>query len=149
MIFVLWKICPTQLTPQESKESWKKRSKCVFQPKFIFSFGASLVAQMVNCLPIMRETRIQSLGQEDFLENEMAILSSILVWKIPWTVEPGRLQSMRLQRIGHAFFTFFLLNKISAAYSWVGVKYIARGTDKHALYSINIAFIHKLYYTEK
>ena len=63
--------------------------------------GASLVAQMVKCLPIMRKTRVQSLGREDLLEKEMATHSSILTWKIPWMEEPGRLQSMRSQRVGH------------------------------------------------
>ena len=47
------------------------------------------------------ETRVQSLGWEDLLEKEMAIHSSILVWKTPWTEEPGRLQSMRSQRVRH------------------------------------------------
>ena len=62
---------------------------------------ASLVAQMVKRLPAMRETQGQSLGQEDPLEKEMATHSSTLAWKIPWTEEPGRLQSMGLQRVGH------------------------------------------------
>ena len=67
----------------------------------------SLVAQIVRRLPKMQETRVQSLGQEDPLEKEMATFSSILAWKIPWTDEPGRLQSMGLQRVGHDFtFTF-------------------------------------------
>ena len=52
-------------------------------------------------LPTLRETRIRSLGQEDLLEKEMATYSSILAWKIPWMVEPGRLQSMGSQRVGH------------------------------------------------
>ena len=55
---------------------------------------ASLVAQMVKRLPIMREIRVRSPGQEDLLEKEMATHSSTLAWKIPWTEEPGRLQSM-------------------------------------------------------
>ena len=59
--------------------------------------GASLVAQMVKNLPAMQET----LGQEDPLEKGMAIHSSILVWKIPWTEKPGGLQSMGSQRVGH------------------------------------------------
>ena len=60
-----------------------------------------MVAQMVERLPTMQETRVQSLGQEDLLEKEMATHSSVLAWKIPWTEEPGRLQSMGLQRVGH------------------------------------------------
>ena len=56
---------------------------------------------MVKRLPTKRETWFRSLGQEDPLEKEMATLSSILAWKIPWTEEPGRLQSIGSQRVGH------------------------------------------------
>ena len=56
---------------------------------------------MVKCLPAMRETWGQSLVQEDPLEKEMATQSRTLAWKIPWTEEPGRLQSRGLQRVGH------------------------------------------------
>ena len=63
--------------------------------------STSLVVQTVKCLPTMWETWVQSLGQEDLLEKEMATHSSILAWKIPWMEEPGRLQSMGLQRTGH------------------------------------------------
>ena len=62
---------------------------------------------MVKCLPTMRETWVQSLGQEDLLEKETATHSSILAWKIPWMEEPGRLQSMgsglenSMNRIAH------------------------------------------------
>ena len=61
----------------------------------------SLVAQTVKCLPTMRETRVRSLGQEDPLEKEMASHSSTLAWRIPWMEEPGGLQSMGSQRVGH------------------------------------------------
>ena len=61
----------------------------------------SVVAQTVNCLPTMQETRVRSLGWEDPLEKEMAPHSSTLASKIPWTEEPGRLQSMGSQRVGH------------------------------------------------
>ena len=67
--------------------------------------GASLVAQMVKCLPTKRETQVRSLGQEDPLEKEMANHSSIVAWKIPWTEEPDRLQSMGSQRVGHDWAT--------------------------------------------
>ena len=60
----------------------------------------SLAAQMVKHLLTMHETQVQSLGREDLLEKEMATHSSILAWKIPWE-EPGRLQSMGSQRVGH------------------------------------------------
>ena len=56
--------------------------------------GASQVAQMVKNLPAMQETQVQSVGWEDPLEKGMATHSSILAWEIPWTEEPGRLQSM-------------------------------------------------------
>ena len=61
----------------------------------------SLLAQMVKRLSPMWETWVRSLGQEDPLEKEMAIHSSTIAWKIPWTEEPGRLQSMGSQRVGH------------------------------------------------
>ena len=61
----------------------------------------SLVAQTVKCLPTVRETGVQSLGEEDILEKEMVTHSSILAWKIPWTEESGKLQSMGLRRVGH------------------------------------------------
>ena len=61
--------------------------------------GASLVAQTVKRLPTMREIRVRSLGQEDPLEKEMSTHSSTLAWKIPWTKEPDRLQSMGLQSL--------------------------------------------------
>ena len=61
----------------------------------------SLVAQMVKHQPTIRETWVQSLGQEDLLEEEMATHSSILAWKIQWTEEPVRLQSMGSQRVGY------------------------------------------------
>ena len=56
---------------------------------------------MVKRLSTMRETRVRSLGQEDPLEKEMAIHSSTIAWKIPWTEEPDRLESMGSQRVGH------------------------------------------------
>ena len=61
----------------------------------------SRVAQMVKRLSTMWETWVQALGWEDPLEKEMAIHSSTIAWKIPWTEEPGRLQSTGLQRVGH------------------------------------------------
>ena len=60
-----------------------------------------LVAQRLKRFPARQETRVQSLDREDPLEKEMATHSSILAWKIPWTEEPGRLQSTGLQRVGH------------------------------------------------
>ena len=59
------------------------------------------MAQTVKHLPAMLETRVQSLGWEDPLEKEMAVHSSVLAWRIPWTEEPGGLQSMGLQIVSH------------------------------------------------
>ena len=56
---------------------------------------------MVKNPPAMQETRVQPLGREDPLEEEIAAHTSILAWEIPWTQEPGRLHSMGLQRVGH------------------------------------------------
>ena len=56
---------------------------------------------MVKNLPIMQESQVQPLGREDPLEKELATRSSILAWSIPWTDEPGRLQFMGLQQVGH------------------------------------------------
>ena len=64
-----------------------------------FQYHTSFVAQLVKNLPAVQETRVQSLGRKDPLEEEMARNSSILVWEISWTEEPGGLQSMVLQRV--------------------------------------------------
>ena len=63
--------------------------------------SSSLVAQSVKNLPAVQEIRVRSLGWEDSLEKEMATHSSIFAWKMSWTEEPGGLQSMRSQRVGH------------------------------------------------
>ena len=83
------------------------------------------MAQTVKRLPAMREARVQSLGQEDPLEKAMATHSSTLAWKIPWLEEPGRLQSMGSQRVGHLLsdftftFHFHALEKEMATHSSV------------------------------
>ena len=76
----------------------------------------SLVAQMVKHLPIMQETWVPSLGQEDPLEKEMATHSSTLAWKIPWMENPGGLQSMGSQRVGHDWAT--LLTIVNYLFRW-------------------------------
>ena len=75
--------------------------KINFKIKTITRDRASLVVQSVDNLPAIQKTWIQSLGQEDPLEEEMATHSSILAWRIPWTEEHGGLQSMGLQRVRH------------------------------------------------
>ena len=64
-------------------------------------YAQLLVAQTVKHLPTMWKTQVQSVGWEDLLEKEMATHSRILAWKIPWMEEPGRLQCMGSQRVGH------------------------------------------------
>ena len=65
-----------------------------------FPLRVSLVVQPVKSLSTMQETQVQSLGWEDPQKKEMATHSSILAWRIPWTEEPGRLQSMGSQELG-------------------------------------------------
>ena len=106
------------------EEKWGRESNicCVFATcqtlyllMILFSvhsilFRVSLVAWLVKNLPVMRDTWVRSLGWEDTLEKGMATHPSILAWRITGTEEPGRLQSMRLKRVGHSWapstFTF-------------------------------------------
>ena len=74
-------------------------------PCVSLSSPATLVTQRVKSPPAMQETRVWSLGWEDSLENEMATHSSILAWRISWMEEPGGLQSIGLQRVGHNWVT--------------------------------------------
>ena len=87
---IQWHFCKQQ--------NFWKRNKLI--PLRVAS-RASLVAQMIKCLPAMRKTQVWSLGQEHPLEKEMATHSSTLAWKIPWMEVPGGLQSMGSQRVGH------------------------------------------------
>ena len=79
--------------------SWETDNTAI-EPFLLAFLLASLVARSVRSLPAV-ETRVRSLGGEDPLEKEMATHSSILAWKISWTEEPGGLQSMGSQRVGH------------------------------------------------
>ena len=123
--FALWS-CPQNLTIEVYGE-WKHSLKYIgpdvtlwnilaitthnnYKHVILFSFmplriWTSLVAQTVKCLSTMRETWVRALGWEDPLEKEMAIHSSTIAWKIPWTEEPDRLQSMGSQRVGHDWAT--------------------------------------------
>ena len=80
-------------------------AKCVCVCVCVCVYWTSLVAQTVKRLFTMQETWFRSLGWEDPLEKEMAIHSSTIAWKIPWTEDPGRLQSMGSQRVGHNWAT--------------------------------------------
>ena len=90
----------------------------VYFPQRIYH-NLSLVAQMVKRLSTMLETWVRSLGWEDPLEREMAIHSRTIAWKIPWTEEPGRLQSMGSQRVRHDWATSFSLFFILSFAYWL------------------------------
>ena len=81
------------------------------------SHQTSLVAQRAKRLPIMWDTWVRSLGWEDPLEKEMSTHSTTLAWKIPWTEEPGRLQSTGSQRVGHDRATSLSFSKGSWCHS--------------------------------
>ena len=99
----------------------------------------SLVAQTVKRLPAMQETRAQSLGREDPLEREMAPHSSILAWKMPWTEEPGRLQSMGSQRVGHDWATSLSLFKKTVMGQGVRSTLGAVCNSQHPLWTLGAA----------
>ena len=97
--------------PDQSHHSWAgvstqgRETRCMCHRKG----DTSLLAQMVKRLPTNWETRVWSLGQEDPLEKEMGTHSSTLAWKIPWTEECGRLQSLESQRVGYNWMTSLCL----------------------------------------
>ena len=106
---VLAYLLKQEIRIKEKRVREKGRRSSVVQARFQWA-GMSLnssdkvlfiVAQMVKNLPAVQETWVQSLGQEESLEKETAGHSSILAWRIPWTEEPGGLQSIGLQRAGH------------------------------------------------
>ena len=97
------------------------------QKSFKQEARAFLVAQKVKNLPVMQETRVRSLGQKDPLEKGMAMHSSILAWRNPWTEEPGGLWSLGSQRVGHDWATntstnqkSFLLKSLPRTNMWTG-----------------------------
>ena len=99
---------------------------------------ASLVAQMVKTLPTMWEIPVQILSQEDPREKRMATHSNILAWRIPWTEEPGGLQSMGLQRIRHDWATYTHTHTHShSIYSYYKILHIFS-----MWYNIPLWFIH-------
>ena len=109
-------VIPTIFRFSATEALLSHRSYWVLQPPSIH--WASLVAQTVKRLPTMRETQVRSLGWEDPLEKGMATHSSTLAWRIPWTEEPGRLQSMGWQRVGHDWATSLLLFIRTSTWPW-------------------------------
>ena len=91
--------------PFSSSKTWIRTGNLVWS-----KLCTPLVAQTVKRLSTIRETWVRSLGRDDSLEKEMATHSSNIAWKIPWTEDPGRLQSMGPQRVGHDWVTLLLLN---------------------------------------
>ena len=117
------------------------------------AFWTSLVAQTVKCLLTMRETWVRYLGQEDPLEKAMATHSSTLAWKIPWTEEPGRLQSMGSQRVRHdwatslslspAFYVLVVMHSYSIHHKLLFVVDLVWPTPlSFVLFSVHIAYMH-------
>ena len=94
----LKKLIDQASNPEYYRKKWFK--KLLVRFTYIHN-GASLVAQRVKTLPAMQETWVRSLGGEDPPEKEIATYPSILGWEIPWTEEPGELQFMGSQRVGH------------------------------------------------
>ena len=105
IIHCLYSINSFALDWQEMEKNTESRFACFLEFK-----GASLVAQRLKCLPAMWETWVRSLGREDPLEKEMATHSSTLAWRIPWTEEPGGLQSTGSQRVRHIWATSISLS---------------------------------------
>ena len=99
------------------KVNWMATAKLGFEPHQPSPL-ASLMVQMVKNLPAMRETTVWSLGKENPLEKGMATHSSILAWEIPRTEEPGGLQSMGMQRVGHnrVTNTFFFFDQYTTSH---------------------------------
>ena len=108
-----------------------KVSLCASRMLSAIGFTGVSTAQMVKCLPATRETRVWFLGREDPLEKEMAIHSSTLAWKIPWTEEPDRLQSMGSQRVGHDWAT---------SLHFIGFT-VAHSTWEHKLFLMKDQFV--------
>ena len=94
---------------QRVGHDWVTSLHCL-SSRFMSTVWTSLVAQTVKHLSTMWETRVRALGWEDPLEKEMAIHFSTIAWEIPWTEEPGRLQSMGLQRVRHDWVTSLSLS---------------------------------------
>ena len=102
------RVLPHITTGPQYKSGHKHTPSCY--SKYMYNGKSptlSLVAQTVKRLPTMQETRVRSLGREDPLEKAMATHSSIHAWKIPWAKEPGKLQSMGSQGVGHDWATSF------------------------------------------
>ena len=119
-------------------------------------FHSHMVAQTLKRLSTMRETWVSSLGWEDPLEKEMATHSGTLAWRITWTEEPGRLQSMGSQRVGHDWVTslslslsqgcYFVWYIILSSYLWTHnsrTVFCAALVASHGTLILHLVFFHK------
>ena len=97
-----WAICTDTDGLPVCHTEWSKSERGKY---ILIHVRASLVVQSIKCLPAKQETQVRSLGWEDPLEEEMAIHSSILAWRIPWREEPGEPPSTGSQRVGHDWVT--------------------------------------------
>ena len=97
VLMIEWMNHWKKATPWEKQSVQEQAGNCLIYTLV----RASLVAQMIKNLPALQETQVGSLGWEDTLEKGMATHFRNLAWRIPWTEEPGGLQSMGLQRVGH------------------------------------------------
>ena len=104
---------PKVLLPRGGKGSGEEALVKWYLTGILLALGASLVAQRLKRLPGIQETRVRSLGREDTLEKAMSPHSSTLAWRIPWKEEPGRLQSMGLQRVRHNWATSLSLSLLA------------------------------------
>ena len=126
-----------------------KESRCLGnQQVYIYSFHL-LLAKQVKHLSTVQETRVRALGWEDPLEKEMATHSSTITWKIPWTEEPGRLQSIGSQRVGHDLATSLSLSPYTRHCSEPCCCSVAKLCPILLLgpmdYSLAISYVHEIF----
>ena len=123
-------MCKTSMYSESSKQCQEQFKK----NKISGCLWIGRVAQMVKRLPTMWETWVWPLGREDPLEKEMTTHSSTLVWKIPWTDEPGRLQSTGLQRVGHDWTTSLWIGRVNV----VKMLFLPKLTNRFNIITIEI-----------
>ena len=125
-----WRVAlPASWRTDQENQCWKQAIICFIsgEKEKGSNLRASLVAQMVKNLHVMQKTWVQSLGQEDPLEKGLATHSSILAWRIPWTEEPGGLQSMGSQRVKHDCATNTYIHNLR---SWQRTNWVHRWTQE-------------------
>ena len=127
-----WILCSTWI-PRKGIRSTKKKQYCFSHDVLLVNdfedmchdLEASLLAQIAKNLPAIKKTWAQSLGWEDLLEKEMASHSSTLAWRIPWTEEPGRLQSTASQRVRHDWATTFSTISLYIFFRIINISYFS------------------------